>query len=456
LDNDGREDIVTGGSSQEFQTTVFPNTGHYSTSNSTQISDKCCFGGAIGLMDFDNDSKLDVFSNGGSAYLLRNVGGLTFSNTNNDFTTQTFPNCDFGDLDLDGDLDIVFSEEDILPGVDNYGTRIYQNGNGTFSNYFSDPLSHTLSQGLDCADVDGDGDLDIVGLFVNSMGTNKYSSNTRPLSPTQTCSYIDGDYAVLSWNRGDDAETLSLGLTYNLYVIADGKMIMSPLADIPTGFRKVVKRGNVDQNTTWRIYVGSATNIIWGVQSIDNSYIGSAFSNAIMNVSHYICGDLMSSTYRGINLLAGYSCSTTIAPSVNANFEATKEIKLGPGFRVPRGGAFDGKVLPVTSNPCASIASGSRVGNATNGAAQADTSPEIITSPNPGNGIFAISSDLKGTYDKVEISICLVSGEPILTRSYNNISSITDNFDISQYPSGVYFMKVSFGSEIKYYRIIKI
>jgi hypothetical protein len=142
---------------------------------------------------------------------------------------------------------------------------------------------------------------------------------------------------------------------------------------------------------------------------------------------------------------------------VNANFEAAKEIKLGPGFRVPLGGAFDGKVLPVTSNPCASIASGSRVGRTPNSSAQqADVSPEIITSPNPGSGIFNISSDLMGTYDQVEISICLVSGEPILTRSYQNVSSISDNFDISQYPSGVYFMKVSFGSQVKYYRVIKL
>lgn len=456
VDNDGLEDIVTGNyATQELQTIVFPNTGHYSTSNSTVINNKCCVGGSMGLLDFDSDSKLDLFANATSSYLLKNQGNLTFSNTNNSFKNQTFPSCNFGDLDMDGDLDIVYSEEQNY--LESGGTRIYQNTDGTFSGYFSDVLSHNLSEDLDCADIDGDGDLDIVGLFVNSMGTNKYSSNTRPLSPSQTCSYIDGEYAILSWNRGDDAETPSLGLTYNLYVIADGKMIMSPLADIPTGFRKVVKRGNVDQNTTWRIYVGNATNIVWGVQSIDNSYIGSAFSNAIMNVTQYICGDLMSSTYRGINLLAGYSCSTTIAAGVNANFEAAKDIKLGPGFRVPLGGAFDGKVLPVTSNPCASIASGSRVGHTSNsGAQQADVSPEIITSPNPGSGIFNISSDLLGTYDQVEISICLVSGEPILTRSYQNVSSISDNFDISQYPSGVYFMKVSFGSQVKYYRVIKI
>lgn len=452
IDNDGDEDLVAG----DQATKVYLNEGQYSTSNFNVVDNGCCGSGTIGLFDSNSDSKLDVFADGiGSPYLSKNLGGLSFSRTNNNFSHETFSYNDIGDFDMDGDMDIMLSQPLSYLG-ESYGTRVYRNNDdGSFPQYF-----HDVNVGSKWVDVDGDGDLDIAtgkGI-INNLGTNKYTNNTRPQAPAQTCGYLDGDYVVLTWNRGSDAETSSEGLTYNLYVKADGKMIMSPLSDLPTGFRKVVKRGNVDQNTTWRIYVGYASYIEWGVQSIDNSFVGSIFSNSVLNLGKNICGDLISTTYNGVDLFAGYSCTTTVASSVNVNFEATKVIKLGPGFSVALGGAYNGKMVPPTNpNPCSHINTGGRIGNIANSnSPPIDTTPEVTTSPNPGSGTFSISSDLNGTYDKVEISVCLISGEPILSKTYTNISSISDNFDISQYPGGVYIVKVNFGSQIKFYRIIKL
>ncbi len=117
---------------------------------------------AIGDVDRDGDLDIMVGNNvnpfGAQSRLYLNNGAGTFTDMTllrmpivNDNTNAVV----FGDIDRDGDLDLVIA---------NYGqNRLYlNNGAGTFTNANRLPAVVDASFGVDLGDVDRDGDLDIV------------------------------------------------------------------------------------------------------------------------------------------------------------------------------------------------------------------------------------------------------------------------------------------------------
>jgi hypothetical protein len=86
--------------------------------------------------------------------------------------------------------------------------------------------------------------------------------------------------AILSWSPGTDAQTTNAaGLTYNLRIGTNsgGAQIMSPLANLATGLRRVARIGNVCTSTRWRANLPPGT-YYWSVQAIDAAFAGSAFA----------------------------------------------------------------------------------------------------------------------------------------------------------------------------------
>ncbi|MDO7875502.1 FG-GAP-like repeat-containing protein [Hymenobacter sp. ASUV-10] len=164
LDGDGDLDMATSGSySGSVGITFNDGAGNYSGG---QIM---TFDGAAGLAmgDLDNDGDLDlavaqVYQQGSStlpvgwATILLNNGSGSFStNGTVSLGTGSAPTLALGDLDGDGDLDLVaplrlYSELAIR----------FNNGSGSFGGGQTLPSTNTAHVVL--ADMDGDGDLDIV------------------------------------------------------------------------------------------------------------------------------------------------------------------------------------------------------------------------------------------------------------------------------------------------------
>ena len=127
-------------------------------------------GSGVALGDIDGDGRCDIFlaGLGGGSTLYRNLGDWKFTN----ITTQAFAQPAAGDLplsgldatgavlaDLDGDGDL-----DLLVNAIGRGTRCFQNdGHGRFTDVTTAAGLGGMSgaTSLTLADIDGDGDLDL-------------------------------------------------------------------------------------------------------------------------------------------------------------------------------------------------------------------------------------------------------------------------------------------------------
>ena len=89
---------------------------------------------------------------------------------------------------------------------------------------------------------------------------------------------------TFSWDASTDDLTAAESLTYNFYLInAEGQYFYYPLADIATGYITSQGKGNVQLNTEWTVNGLAYDDYTWGVQAIDNSFSGSAFTSATFN-----------------------------------------------------------------------------------------------------------------------------------------------------------------------------
>lgn len=123
--------------------------------------------GSISLGDIDNDTDLDLFLSGiipGSntfySRIFLNNGAALFTGVNTGISNIRFSDSEFADLDNDGDLDLVIAGE-----KSNYNriAEVYlNNGSGTFTLMANPNLTGTHQSGLAVADFNMDGSLDLV------------------------------------------------------------------------------------------------------------------------------------------------------------------------------------------------------------------------------------------------------------------------------------------------------
>ena len=117
--------------------------------------------------DVDNDGDLDVIYAGEtsaqlpSSFVYRNLGNNRFEDTESEIDSVLEAALDLGDYDNDGDLDLVLTGA--LTGGNAQSSRIYNNSNGVFLPT-SDALQGVAAEPNSVAwgDYDNDGDLDLL------------------------------------------------------------------------------------------------------------------------------------------------------------------------------------------------------------------------------------------------------------------------------------------------------
>ncbi|MEZ4954917.1 MAG: VCBS repeat-containing protein, partial [Saprospiraceae bacterium] len=184
-DNDGDPDlyVVSGGNERPagdeyYQDRLYINDGSGNFTLQLNFPEIRTSGKAVAAHDFDGDGDLDLFVGGRvvpgrfpeipESYVLENENGLFKNNTENIF--PAFKNIgmvtdlNFADLNNDGKEELIIVGE-WMP------IHIYSLENGRFVPYSTSTISHSSGwwNCLEVADLDADGDLDMV---VGNLGLN--------------------------------------------------------------------------------------------------------------------------------------------------------------------------------------------------------------------------------------------------------------------------------------------
>ncbi|MEQ8362279.1 MAG: FG-GAP-like repeat-containing protein [Cyclobacteriaceae bacterium] len=138
----------------------------------------------MNTVDYNNDGLVDIFvvnysNDPGGARLFKNNGDGTFSKVNGSiFDSQTFYSIrtsSWGDIDNDGDMDLFMGSLISNPIAPN---RLLQNnGDGTFTELTSSVVAEATGRTFGSAfgDLDNDGDLDLIAVNGNSTTDNANS-----------------------------------------------------------------------------------------------------------------------------------------------------------------------------------------------------------------------------------------------------------------------------------------
>jgi len=215
LDGDNDLDLILGNAYPESPIKWNDGTGTFTNDN---LNVAQAFGstslGAIAISDVDRDADLDIlitgnthFPSGDGVKLMLNDGNGTFTESaSNNFTNVKNGAATFADVDGDNDPDLFISGE----RNDSTHTQLYLNdGSGNFTELTNTPFDGVSNGSLECADVDGDNDLDLMiaglGIIHNSRaklylndGAGSFTLSTgqpfaRPIEGDMSFFDMEGD-----------------------------------------------------------------------------------------------------------------------------------------------------------------------------------------------------------------------------------------------------------------------
>lgn len=239
-------------------------------------------GGSSNWGDYDNDGDLDILLTAynddyGISEIWRNDNGTFVNNVNADLPPMEHSS-QWADLDNDGDLDVVVSGYTGSSGTS--GVHIWKNTGGSFT--FAKALANGEYGGvLHCGDFDNDHDLDILlagGDLFRLYRNESDQVNALPSQPSSLQSQLTDQTIVLTWSTATDDH--SSRLTYNIRVgtTPGGSEVISPLASVPTGKRRIPEMGNAELKTSFKLKEPGPGTYYWSVQAVDNTYEGGGFA----------------------------------------------------------------------------------------------------------------------------------------------------------------------------------
>jgi len=310
--------------------------------------------------DYDNDGDLDILLMGENYSSSHQFCTILYKNVDNSFSTKILGfwglhagDVDWGDFDNDGLLDFVIhgAKQDITKK-----TELYKNMGGDIFNMTPDHgLPDVLYSSSAWGDYNNDGDLDLFlcgvsnsGLIAKVFSNNNLVVNTAPNPPSFLSYSQAGKEIILQWNAATDAQTPSLGLTYNLRmgIIPGGVDIISPRAFVGglyDGYRKIADYGSQFNNTSWTIKNLLTGTYYWSVQAVDNGFLGSAFA---AESSLYIDADAPIFT----NLVPEDDGIKAIKQSLQISFEENVYAQAGKNITIYYDNRTILEQIPATSS----------------------------------------------------------------------------------------------------------
>jgi hypothetical protein len=299
FDNDGLKDVVMGKSTnQTFSLEFYKNLGNFKFQlidiglpNLNYVKLATSDFNQDGLMDFVfiGSTQPSLISSDVTAdiHVFINQGGMKFTEGFTINNVGAFINTlDVGDIDNDGFPDIM------LYGAGGYtrSLKLYKNKRDGSFGYMSHFITDSDSGGASFGDFDNDNDLDILYYgrmyYPNEFETtcvyenNSVTTNSQPSAPDSIKAWAQDNDLNISWNKGKDDATLPTGLYYNMNIGTSSNPNLLLSGCSLDGKLKTPNTGNMDQNQSFWYLNFPEGNFQITLQSIDNSYNASGFSEA--------------------------------------------------------------------------------------------------------------------------------------------------------------------------------
>ncbi len=246
FDGDGDLDVIVVSEDDQLNEYYLNDgTGHFKDiSDRLPVTDTS---NGVLTIDVNNDGHPDlIIGNAGQNRLLINDGqGGWIDDTEKRLpqSEKTTQDVEAGDIDGDGDLDLIFGNEDD-------SELLINNGKGVFQDETKGRLPIVAGQWetreADFGDIDGDGDLDLFLANVNfrqnkdaqnrlliNDGKGFFTDQTEALLPAEKMHTVDGDFADIDGDGDLDIITGSgFGSSYNAYFTDDSGKLRLASAEV--------------------------------------------------------------------------------------------------------------------------------------------------------------------------------------------------------------------------------
>ncbi len=283
--------------------------------------------GAVAWGDYDNDGDLDILLTGAInstgnciSKIYCNNGNSTFTSLNAGLTNVDLSAVAWGDLDNDGDLDIILTGNTSSSSVTRI-TKIYRNnGNSTFTSITTGLISIYCGS-VACGDYDNDGDLDILLSGGASTGyISRIYRNDGNFIFTDINAGLPGVSGSVAWGDYDNDGDLDILLTgsSNLGNISriyrnDGNSTFTDIiAGLPGVYASSVAWGDYDNDGDIDILLTGSTGNEF-ISKIYHNNGNSTFSAINAGLTGIISGSAAWGDYDNDGdldvLLSGYSSS---------------------------------------------------------------------------------------------------------------------------------------------------
>lgn len=438
FDNDGDLDLIITGSkgfdmmtmSNTPVTALYVNDGTGIFSIKTELGIDSVASSSIALGDINNDGNIDLFICGSksqgayASHIYTNDGEGNFTPTTNDIIGTIQGDAAFGDLDGDGDLDLIVSG---YTGI-GYNTSLYLNdGEGNFSLVENTPFRGTNYASTKFLDIENDGDLDVI-----ISGTDGASTFTE-----------------LYVNDGSGNFSLS---TDNSFTGSQLGAIDAADAD-GDGDTDVLISGFDGSEEFTKLYINDGLGNF--TLDTESEFMGLAYSSAQF-VDFDMDGD-------ADVLISGYNGDTQTRHTLIYINDGTGIFSEAPSLPFPASQQFGNKAADIDGDSDPDIyMSGSTNGGGPDvaalyrneslnslGVADNGVFGDMTAFPNPTNG--NINLNFGENFEAFTVELYSITGQLIQSTSYRNTNAATFQINAS---AGIYMLKVM--DENNNQRIIKI